>query len=102
MERKLEPKEFTLHNKRHGERGNLHYTIKNTKNAGRRGRSLSKVNRLHLAPKSLPTPLPQFVPAAAAELQALAFTPYTDPCASIFCNFGYYAYFVVLLRNASV
>lgn len=49
---------------------NLQITIKDTENAGRRGRSLSKVNRLHLAPKSLPTPLPQFVPTAAAELGA--------------------------------
>lgn len=49
---------------------NLHYTIKDTENAGRRGRSLSKVNRLHLVPKSLNTPLPQFVPAGAAELGA--------------------------------
>lgn len=70
---------------------NLPYTIKDTENAGRRGRSLSKVNRLPMAPKSLNTPLPQFVPPAAAELDAgSAFTQYTDPCASIFGNFGSY------------
>ncbi|KAM7318677.1 hypothetical protein ACRRTK_021789 [Alexandromys fortis] len=49
---------------------NLQYTIKDTENAGRRGRSLSKVNWLHMAPKSLLTPLPQFVPTAAVELGA--------------------------------
>lgn len=47
---------------------NLHYTIKDTKKAGRRGRSLRKVNRLHLAPVTEHSSA--FVPAAAAELGA--------------------------------
>lgn len=48
---------------------------------GQQGRSLSKVNMTHLAPRSEAMPsLSQLVPAAAAErVQALVFTPCTDP-----------------------